>query len=55
MCQLYRAKRKVVEFIYLTDLEQYEGQDYCEELWRSNPGSIVVMAAPVDEETGCQG
>ncbi|KAH7836945.1 hypothetical protein Vadar_007736 [Vaccinium darrowii] len=48
--QLYRAKRKSAMLIYGNDIEQYG--NYCEELRRSNPGSTVVMDAPLDEESG---
>ncbi|KAH7845309.1 hypothetical protein Vadar_000555 [Vaccinium darrowii] len=48
--QLYKAKRKVGKLIYGTDIEQYGRLwDYCEELRRSNPGSTVVLDAPLDE------
>ena len=51
--QLYRAKRKATQLIYGSDLDQYGRLwDYCEELRKSNPGSTVVMDAPVDEESG---
>lgn len=49
--QLYRAKKKAAFLIYGSDIEQYGRLwDYCEELRRSNPGSTIVMDAPVDEE-----
>ncbi|KAH7847383.1 hypothetical protein Vadar_025501 [Vaccinium darrowii] len=51
--QLYRAKRKAAKLIYGDDIAQYGRLwDYCEELRRSNPGSTVVMDAPLDEEIG---
>ncbi|KAH7844546.1 hypothetical protein Vadar_029198 [Vaccinium darrowii] len=49
--QLYRAKRKAAQLNYGSDLQQYSRLwDYCEELRRSNPGSTVVMDAPIDAE-----
>ncbi|KAH7861322.1 hypothetical protein Vadar_024596 [Vaccinium darrowii] len=51
--QLCRAKRKSAMLIYGNDIEQYgKLWDYCEKLRRSNPGSTVVMDAPLDEESG---
>lgn len=51
--QIYRAKRKAGQLIYGSDLEQYGRLwDYCAELRRSNPGSTVVMDAPIDSESG---
>ncbi|KAF7135905.1 hypothetical protein RHSIM_Rhsim08G0208800 [Rhododendron simsii] len=51
--QLYRAKTKAALLIYGNDIAQYGMLwEYCEELRRSNPGSTVVMDAPLDEETG---
>ncbi|XP_058192033.1 uncharacterized protein LOC131309408 [Rhododendron vialii] len=50
--QLYKAKRKAGKFIYGNDMEQYGRLwDYCEKIRRSNPGSTVVMDAPLDEVT----
>lgn len=51
--QVYRAKIKAAQLIYGSDLEQYGRLwDYCAELRRSNPGSTVVMDAPIDSESG---
>lgn len=51
--QLYKAKRKAGKLIYGNDVEQYGRLwDYWEEIRRSNPGSTVVMDAPLDEVTG---
>ncbi|KAF7120191.1 hypothetical protein RHSIM_Rhsim13G0125100 [Rhododendron simsii] len=51
--QLYGARRKAALLIYGNDIAQYGMLcDFCEELRRSNPGSTVVMDAPLDEETG---